>query len=125
MPLPLLAFLDATGQNEALQEAVAKASIEDENVLVFSDRFTLSAILLAEALFLRMSRQERARWRQWILQHSSCAVDVAVDKYDWPPGVVHALSETFLGLKALPRFLSAKSESSLVVPPAPPEVQSL
>lgn len=125
MPLPLLAFLDATGQNGTLQEAVAKASIEDENVLVFNDRFTLNAILLAQALFLRQSREERTRWRQWMLRHSSCAVDVALDKYDWPPGVVHALSETFLGLRALPRFLLAKSESSLVVPPAPPKVQSL
>jgi D-aspartate ligase len=125
VPLPLLAFLDATGQKGALKEAVAKASIEDENVVVFNDRFTLNAILLAQALFSRMSRQERTRWRQWILRHSSCAVDVALDKYDWPPGAVHALSETFLGLRALPRFLSAKSESSLVVPPAPSKVRSL
>jgi hypothetical protein len=125
MPLPLLAFLDATGQDAALQEAVAKASIEDENVFVFNDRFTLNAILVAEALLLRMSREERTRWRQWILRHSSCAVDVALDKDDWRPGAVHALSEIFLGLRALPRFLSAKSESSLVAPPAPPKVRSL
>jgi D-aspartate ligase len=124
MPLPLFAFLDATGQSEALRQAVAKANVEEQEGFVFCDRFTLSAILLAQTIFSRVPRPERARWRHWMLRHASHSVDVAFDKDDRLPGVVHATSEIFLGLKALPRFLLAKSGTSFIPPSAASKARS-
>jgi hypothetical protein len=118
MPLPLLAFLDATSQRDALKQAVEKANAEYQEGFVFCDRFTLNAILLAQAVFSRVPRLERERWRHWLLRHASHLVDVAFDKDDRLPGVVHATSEIFFGLKALRRFLFAKSGTSFTVPSA-------
>jgi D-aspartate ligase len=106
MPLPLLACLDAMGETDALRDVVAKAQAEDETVgTVFCDRFTLRAILLAQTVTSRISPEDRAYWRSWINQNAAHAVDVAADSSDPMPGIVHALSEIYLGLKALPRFL--------------------
>lgn len=107
MPLPLLAFLDATGQKEALREAVAKAQVEIETPMVFCDRFTLNSILLAQALLSPASLADLRQWRKWISLHAAHCVDVAIDNFDPVPAFVHALSEIYLGLKALPRFVLA------------------
>jgi D-aspartate ligase len=112
MPLPLLAFLDATGQTDALRYALAKARIERTQKFVFCDRFTLRAILIAQALFGRVPRHERVQWQRWLSRHSASVIDVASDRLDPMPMYVHALSEISLGLKALPRFLLAKSTKS-------------
>jgi D-aspartate ligase len=105
MPLPLLAFLDASGQTTALREAVAKAQVRDESPLVFCDRFTFNAILLAQGFFLRTPFADLKQWRAWIRRHGAYCVDVAIDHLDPVPGIVHALSEIYLGVKALPRFV--------------------
>ncbi len=105
MPLPLLACLDAIGDEAALRIAVAKAQVEDANGPVFRDRFTLRAILLALAVTSRISPQDNAYWRAWTNRNTACAVDAAVDSADRIPGVIHALSEIFLGVKSIPRFL--------------------
>jgi predicted ATP-grasp superfamily ATP-dependent carboligase len=105
MPLPLFAFLDASGQTKALSEAVAQAQIETEAAFVFCDRFTLHAILLAQLFFLRTPLTDLKHWRAWIRRHAAHCVDVAIDYSDPLPGIVHALSEIYLGLKALPRFV--------------------
>jgi predicted ATP-grasp superfamily ATP-dependent carboligase len=118
MPLPLFAFLDATGQHEALRNAVVAARSADGPGPVFCDRFTLKAILFANAIFRRASSAERRKWHQWLEQHSDNAIDVALDEQDKLPGVIHAFSEVFLGLKALPRFLLSKSARSLRIAPA-------
>jgi hypothetical protein len=114
MPLPLLAFLDASGQTEALREAVAKAQAENETPAVCCDRFTLNAILFAQSIFSKAPRSDRKRWLSWVRQHATHCVDVAIDSSDPLPGIVHALSEMYLGLKALPRFVLATPRKFLV-----------
>ena len=106
MPLPLLACLDAADEEAALRIAVANTQAEEPNgKTVFCDRFTLRAILLALAITSRISRQDYAYWRAWMNRNAACAVDAAVDSADRMPGLIHALSEISLGLKAVPRFL--------------------
>lgn len=105
MPLPLLAYLDATGQTSALRDAVAKAQVEDDGPTVFYDRFTLRAILWAQALTARVSREDHVYWRDWMRKHASNAVDFAIDRNDPMPGFIHAISEIYLGLKSFPRFI--------------------
>jgi D-aspartate ligase len=113
MPLPLLAFLDASGQTDALSEAVAKAQVENEAPLVFCDQFTLKAILLAQGIVSRVPRANRQRWRAWIRQHAGHCVDVAMDYSDPMPAIVHALSEIYLGVRALPRLVRTTTRKSL------------
>lgn len=106
MPLPLLACLDAVGEEASLRIAVAKAQAEEPNgKTVFCDRFTLRAILFALAITSRISRQDCAYWRAWTNRNVAYTVDAAADATDRMPGLVHALSEISLGLKAIPRFL--------------------
>ncbi len=105
MPLPLLACLDAVNDANALREEVARAQAEDDEQAVFCDRFTLRAILLAKVLTARISTGELSTWRGWMKQHSAHAVDFAADGSDPRPGVVHVLSEVYLGLKSIARFM--------------------
>jgi D-aspartate ligase len=115
-PLPLLACLDAAGENFALRNAIERTRVDDVNLdAIFFDRFTLGAILSAQALTGRTSRRDRLYWRGWAKQRSAYAVDAALDRNDPLPGVIHALSEVHLGLKKLPAFLRLPAQ---VAPPA-------
>jgi len=113
MPLPLLEFLAASGQTDALSEAVAKAQVENEAPSVFCDRFTLKAILLAQGIVSGVPRANRQRWRAWSRQHAGHCVDVAMDYSDPMPAIIHALSEICLGVRALPRFVRTTTRKSL------------
>lgn len=107
MPLPLLAWLDAAGETEALKSAVAAAQAQSERrpATVFCDRFTLHAILLARMLTKRISREELAYWRSWLRTNADDCVDVAALDGDPMPRIVHVASEIFVGLRAFRRFL--------------------
>ena len=104
-PLPLLACLDAAGEMARLREVVADGQTEDDQQTVFCDRFTLRAILLAQLLTGRISNPDRAYWREWMKRNARHAVDFAADGSDPVPGLVHRLSEAYLGLKSVPRFM--------------------
>jgi predicted ATP-grasp superfamily ATP-dependent carboligase len=112
MPLPLLACLDAVGETPSLRDAVAKAQTESEEQTVFCDRFTLRAILFAQTMTARISYEDRAYWRAWMKRHAADAVDYAVDYSDPMPGIIHALSDIYLGIKAFPRFLRSMPRAS-------------
>lgn len=106
MPLPLLACLDAAHETAALRTAVAEARVaDDNNSTVFCDRFTLRAILSARSLTARISRQELAYWLAWAKRNAANCIDASADDQDPIPGIIHALSEIYLGFKGLPRFL--------------------
>ncbi|MDP9049357.1 MAG: ATP-grasp domain-containing protein [Acidobacteriota bacterium] len=108
MPLPLFAYLEASGQTNALHEAIAKSNALDQDFpVVFYDSFTLRAILVAKTLTGRISLKERSKWKAWTKEHASHAVDFAMDSKDRMPSVIHALSELYLGIKAFPRFLES------------------
>jgi D-aspartate ligase len=109
MPLPLLAYLDATGQTAQLRIAVARAQQDEVADVVFQDRFTLALKLFADSITARISGPDRAYWRAWIKKNAARAVDVAADPSDPAPGIVHVLSEMQLGLRAVPRFLRSTS----------------
>ena len=78
MPLPLLACLDAAGETSALQDAVAKAQDDENAKTVFLDGFTLHAMLLAQTLTARISRQDRLYWHSWVRRNAVHAVDAAI-----------------------------------------------
>jgi D-aspartate ligase len=106
MPLPLFACLDAAGETDSLRAAVAKAqAYTDDSKFVFCDRFTLNAILTARSLTGRITRQELEYWRGWVKQHAAHRVDVAMDSSDPMPALIHVMSEIYLGLMAIPKFL--------------------
>jgi D-aspartate ligase len=99
-----------------LRDEVAKALVEDEApVTIFRDLFTLRAILFAKTISLRASSKERAYWRAWTRRNAAYAVDLAMDYSDPLPGIIHALSETLKGLKAIPRFLRTSPGTSITV----------
>jgi D-aspartate ligase len=116
MSLPLLACLDAAGETTSLRDAVAKAQTEDDEQTVFCDRFTLRAILFAQTVTARISPKDYAYWRAWMKQHAPHTVDFAADDSDPMPGVVHALSELYLGIKSFPRFLRSMPRISPKTP---------
>jgi D-aspartate ligase len=110
--LPLFACLEAAGETDALREAVTRAQAEDGEEVAFFDRFTLRSILLAQTLTGRISLEDRAYWRSWITKHAARAVDFSADSGDPIPGIVHALSEIYLGLRSVPRFLRSTPRSA-------------
>ena len=116
MPLPLLACLDASGDTASLREAVGKAQAQDNERIVFCDGFALRAILFAQTVTGRISPKDRAYWRAWMQQHAAHAVDFAADDSDPMPGIIHALSEIYLGLKSFPRFLRSTPRASSQTP---------
>jgi D-aspartate ligase len=116
MPLPLFACLEVAGETASLRDAVAKAQAQDDEQAVFCDRFTLRAILLAQTMTSRISHEDRAYWRAWMKQHAAHAVDFAADDSDPVPGVMHVLSEIYLGLRSFPRFLRSNPRASRKTP---------
>ena len=95
-----------------MRNAVEKAQTEGENKEVLYDRFTLRAILFALAAASRISQEDLAYWRSWIKQNAAHAIDVAAEKKDPMPGVVHSLSEIFLGLRSFGRFLRSSPRAA-------------
>ncbi len=112
MPLALFAYLDAAGKTSELRKAVAASQEETaDRPVVFYDRFTLRAILIAKTLTRRASREERRYWRHWMKRNASQSVDFAADRADRVPGLIHAVSETILGIKAIRRFCRSTSQA--------------
>lgn len=88
-----------------LRQAVAKAvAVNDNQTMVFYDRFTLHAMLIVMYMTSRISRDDFAYWGSWAKQNAAQAIDVVAAKEDPMPGIIHALSETFRGIRAIRRF---------------------
>ncbi|WP_263373899.1 hypothetical protein [Granulicella aggregans] len=123
MPLPLMAYLDAAGKTAELREVVEKAKAdESDRPAVFYDRFTLWAILTAKALSGRANPSEREYWREWKRRNKANTVYFAADVSDPIPGIVHAFSEIFLGVRAARRFLRSTEREVTEVEPLIPTV---
>ena len=123
MPLPLMAYLDAAGRTAELRKIVEAAQEEDsDSPAVFYDRFTLWAILTAKALTGRADPNERNYWREWTKRNRADTVYFAADVSDPMPGIVHAISEIFLGIKAGRRFLRSTERELVEVEPLIPTV---
>jgi D-aspartate ligase len=119
LPLPVLACLGALDDEPSLRDMVLKAKPDDATArAVFYDRFTLQAMLFALAVTSRISHVDLAYWRSWMKQNTACAIDVAAMGQDPLPSVIHALSETCLGLKGIGRFLRSSPRTSPGAPRA-------
>lgn len=118
MPLPLFSCLGALGDITALRDAVARAQQDDGIETVFYDRFTLYAIMAAQFVTAQMSRDDLAYWHAWTKRKAGRAIYVAADKNDPIPGIIHALSEAYLGFKAIPRFVHSAPAGSASPPRA-------
>jgi hypothetical protein len=113
MPLPLFAYLEASGQTKALRKAVARSkALDQDSPVVFSDRFTFRALLAAKTLTRRTSLEELGKWNAWAKEHSAHAVDFSFDNKDRMPSVIHLFSELYLGIKAFPRFLRSTPKTA-------------
>ena len=116
LPLPMLAYLDALGETGAMRTLAAEALREDPaEKVVFCDNFTLNAILLAQTLCLRAGPRDIAYWRGWVKQNRAHMVHLASNRSDPMPGVIHILSEIYLGFRAAPRFVRTMLPSSPLV----------
>ncbi len=108
LPLPLLACLGALGEASELRDAVARAQfVTDDSTMVLYDRFTLHALLAAMYMTSRLSYKDLRYWKDWSKRSGTRVIDVAVDKEDMMPGIIHALSEIYLGTKAIQRFFKS------------------
>ena len=108
VPLPMLIYLGACGEESALKiEMQNAANRTDGAASVLCDQFTFRAILAAMRVVRRMSVSDAAAWKRWREDHGGETVDIALDPRDPIPGFVHAISELKLGFQAIPRFLSA------------------
>lgn len=104
-PLPFLAYLDAVGDFERLKAEIERANSHVEiGKSIFLDKFTMAALLFMKLITSRLSRSDRIRWRTWKMQTNN-VVDFSGDNIDRMPAIIHALSEVYLGILALPRFL--------------------
>lgn len=116
LPLPMLAYLDALGEAEAVRTLAAEAQHEDPaEKVVFCDTFTLRAILLAQTLCLRARPRDLAHWLAWAAQNRTRMVHWASDPDDPMPSIIHILSELYLGFRAAPRFVRTMLPSSPLV----------
>ncbi|MGO4404386.1 ATP-grasp domain-containing protein [Bosea sp. RAF48] len=116
LPMPMLAYLDALGETDAVRALAAEAQHESPaEKVVFCDNFTLHAILLAQTLCMRASLKDLAYWRGWARQNRAQMVHFASDRNDPMPGIIHILSEIYLGFRAAPRFVRTMLPSSPLV----------
>ena len=112
----MLAYLDALGETDALHTLAATAGRENPaEKVVFCDNFTLHAILLAQALCMRARLKDLAHWQSWARQNRAHMVHFASDHSDPMPGIIHILSELYLGFRAAPRFVRTMLPSSPLV----------
>jgi predicted ATP-grasp superfamily ATP-dependent carboligase len=109
LPLPLLAYHAARGDDEALRGIAARAAASSDGAKIYTQRFIFELILLVERLGGTLSASEYARWRRWHSQNRARAADVFADPDDPLPGLCHVVNEVASGFRALPRvFLSGK-----------------
>ncbi|WP_199741949.1 carbamoyl-phosphate synthase [Corallococcus sp. CA047B] len=90
LPLPLLAYHAATGNREALANAVADARAvsarHDEEV--FCNRIALEMLLNLQRLSGALPATEARQWREWLNTHREKAVDPLIDRDDMMPAAV-------------------------------------
>lgn len=90
IPVPLLAYLSAIGDRDALLAAAAKASAAARRLdgWIYCPRFETSFWLRMLAVAGRLETGEAARWRGWCRDGRGRLVDPARDADDPMPGLV-------------------------------------
>jgi predicted ATP-grasp superfamily ATP-dependent carboligase len=124
IPLAYLTWLGATGNERALQGELARAArAGSADATIYTHRFIFELLLLAQRLGGSLSSDERDRWKRWYADHRGTSVDASADRRDPLPGLVHAASELWPGVRALRRVLRERTPSEIAsaadnVPPA-------
>jgi len=97
LPLPYLAWLGATSQNERLHREVTRANAWETEGYVYCNRFYFGLAVYLRALTGRMSAEERARWQCWLEDPSRR--ELAFDPMSFPedpwPNWVSKLRELY------------------------------
>jgi len=105
--LAAFAYHAARGNEEALRNLTAEAASATGGATIHTHRFLFEGLLLLERFAGSLSSGDYARWRQWYAHNRATASDATADRADRLPSLVHAANETWSGLRALPRMLSA------------------
>jgi predicted ATP-grasp superfamily ATP-dependent carboligase len=125
LPLPWLAYLGATGRQEALLAAAAEARAWQGPPRVFCNWFSTMLLLNAQVLAGAIPAADRERWRRWYLDHRDQAVDPVADRADWRPMVLDVAHQVFDTLRHARHFvrqlrLDADRAPATAPAPAPP-----
>jgi D-aspartate ligase len=113
LPLPLLAYLDACDERQALADAVASAhGRETLSQTALFDHFTMKAILFVNRFVSLSTSKNDAYWRAWVKKNGRYSIDIASSDGDPLPRVIHALSEVHRGIKAFPRLFKSRAGGS-------------
>jgi predicted ATP-grasp superfamily ATP-dependent carboligase len=100
-PLPWLAWLDAVGDEPALEAAVAaaRAAVARPRGLAYRHWIQLEIHLLLQRLAGRLPPGERRRLRGWLRERRGRMVDAALDRQDPLPGLVDLVTSTWHPLR--------------------------
>ena len=92
LPLPVLVWLAATGNREALGQALEiSASWAPGGRPVYSHRFILEVLLRAQGLSGKLSATEVSYWRSWYARAEGQRTDAVLDAADLVPSLVDAV----------------------------------
>jgi len=87
LPLPLLAYYDALGDETRLREAIAVAARSSDQPIgrVYVDLISLRILLIGQGLSGAMSPAEKKRWTEWYRQHRDRCTYAVIDREDRAP----------------------------------------
>ena len=89
LPLPWLAYLAATGQEQAMREAAQAARPEPPQTSgIYAHRLPLHIMLMAQRLSGGMTRAECRGWRRWMRRRPHGLVDPAFGGRDLLPALI-------------------------------------
>ena len=93
LPLPVFAYLAATGDEAGLATLSEEAHGHDTAGSAYCFQFGHQMLLTLRRLAGTSSAAESERWKVWNVRNRERMVDASADAEDWLPGVVHATAE--------------------------------
>ncbi len=102
LPLPLLSYLDAVGDQPALAEALAGARAalaRGPGGRVYRHWIQLHIYLFLLRAVGRMSAEEHGRWRRWLSERAGRTSDAVHDGDDFWPSVIDTVTALFHSLR--------------------------
>jgi predicted ATP-grasp superfamily ATP-dependent carboligase len=85
LPLPLLAYHDALGNERAISEARLAAQHVNTDVRAFANRRALNLLLTAQRMSGVLTEEEARTWVEWYAENRHHCIDPVVDAEDsWP-----------------------------------------
>jgi len=91
LPLPLLAYYDALGHADRVQEIAATLAPDRPAARVYVDLFSLRILLLAQHLSGALSVAERQQWTDWYTAHRDRCTYAVIDATDKLPAWLNAV----------------------------------